>query len=607
MDNNILNILIKSACESGQISDTDKEIIYKKAQQLGVAKEEVDKKIEQELANATSNNDLESGFIPMDELDNDTQEQQTVNNQPLQQSKFTDLKPLSYQGAMSIVFQAKQYGKWIIIKRIKPEFKDNVNYKELFIREFENAYHLDHPNIVRLLDKGEDNEGLYYTMEFIDGRPLTELIKNQGLENKKLVPKIAKQILDALTYVHKKQIVHRDLKPDNIYITYRGDNVKIIDFGLADADYFDNNLAKAGTPRYAAPEQMKPGSEIDQRADIYAFGKIFLEMLTGTVDSNNINKVENEAYRYILEKSLKPQPQNRFHSCEDILDVFENPDKYKSSIPFVNNNQTETSTQNNKTKQTDNQTVNHQQIKNGKSKKGLIIGLIAGAVVILAIIAGVFLFGNKNGINGLSDNKSELVAKADSLFDAGNFSEAQKIYETIDKKDEHINKQLKIINEAFDKLSEIDKIFDGKNIAKAQPLYKQLLDEYQNFNEAKIKLQTCDSIIKNANFETLKPVQESATNLFGLADENGNVVIDYQFDEVKQGYYLSDAIGLIPVVKNNKYGFIARNKEIVPCEYVKMPQAINMAGKGYYYLTGKNGKKYYLFTDDTGAPVIESK
>jgi serine/threonine protein kinase len=196
MDNNILNILIKSACESGQISDTDKEIIYKKAQQLGVAKEEVDKKIEQELANATSNNDLESGFIPMDQLDNDTQEQQTVNNQPLQQSKFTDLKPLSYQGAMSIVFQAKQYGKWIIIKRIKPEFKDNAKYKELFIREFENAYHLDHPNIVRLLDKGEDNEGLYYTMEFIDGRPLTELIKNQGLENKKLVPKIAKQILD---------------------------------------------------------------------------------------------------------------------------------------------------------------------------------------------------------------------------------------------------------------------------------------------------------------------------------------------------------------------------------------------------------------------------
>ena len=59
---------------------------------------------------------------------------------------------------MSTVYQGKQYGKWIIIKRIKPQFKDNEDYKSLFFKEFENAYHLDHPNIVRILDKGEDEE-----------------------------------------------------------------------------------------------------------------------------------------------------------------------------------------------------------------------------------------------------------------------------------------------------------------------------------------------------------------------------------------------------------------------------------------------------------------
>ncbi len=597
MDNNILNILIKSACESGQISDTDKEIIYKKAQQMGVTKEEVDKKISEELAKSSNANDLESGFISIE--DDDKHQENTSAPQTNSQAKFTDLKPLSYQGAMSIVYQAKQYGKWIIIKRIKPEFKDNPKYKELFVREFENAYHLDHPNIVRLLDKGEDAEGLYYTMEYIDGRPLSEMITNAGLQNKKIVPKIAKQILDALAYVHKKQIVHRDLKPDNIYITYRGDNVKIIDFGLADADYFDNNLAKAGTPRYAAPEQMTAGTQIDQRADIYAFGKIFLEMLTGTVDINNINKVENSAFRYILEKSLAKEPEHRFHSCEDILDVFLHPQNYKPQTPYAAENKQEAEIK-------AVQTSDKKNGNTGKSKKGLIVGLVAAGVVAV-LIAVFFLFGNKNSHSNESNEKSDIVAQADSLFNVGEFTQAKNAYEQIKNKDEHVDKQLQIINEAFDKLAEADKVFDGKNIARALPMYQDILSEYGKFTEAEQKITECQKIIDEAKFDDLQPVQEASTNKWGLADPNGNVVVDYQFDEIKNDYYMSGTIGLIPVVKEGKYGFVARNKDVVPCEYSKIPQAINMAGKGYYYLTGKNGKKYYIFTDDTGKPVIESQ
>ena len=104
---------------------------------------------------------------------------------------------MSSQGAMSTVYQGKQYGKWIIIKRIKPQFKDNEDYKSLFFKEFENAYHLDHPNIVRILDKGEDEEGAFYTMEYVDGQSLTDLIKTgRTVKDERLTKKLFSQIIN---------------------------------------------------------------------------------------------------------------------------------------------------------------------------------------------------------------------------------------------------------------------------------------------------------------------------------------------------------------------------------------------------------------------------
>jgi serine/threonine protein kinase len=82
-----------------------------------------------------------------------------------------------------------------------------------------------------------------------------------------------------LKYIHKKQVVHRDLKPDNIMITYRGDDVKIIDFGLADASMYDSLKIMAGTERYSAPELLS-GGNVDARADIYSVGVIIEDMIS---------------------------------------------------------------------------------------------------------------------------------------------------------------------------------------------------------------------------------------------------------------------------------------------------------------------------------------
>ena len=173
---------------------------------------------------------------------------------------------------------------------------------------------------IKILDKGEDADGLYYTMEYVDGRSLSDCIKNGELKSEKLIKSVVKQLCSALSYVHKKQIVHRDLKPDNIMITYRGDNVKILDFGIAYTDSYDDNLVKVGTPKYAAPEQNGKGNLVDQRADIYAVGLILLEMATGSLQDREAKTVENPNFKLVITKATKQDPQDRYHDCEELME-----------------------------------------------------------------------------------------------------------------------------------------------------------------------------------------------------------------------------------------------------------------------------------------------
>ena len=588
----MLKILIQSACQEGTISDSDKEIIYRKAQQQGIKREVVDKLIAQEIEKNSSDG-LESGFMPIDEIPTtDNNSQQNIVSAEQEQTKFTNQEPLSSQGAMSTVYQAKLYGKWIIIKRIKPQYKNNSKYRELFIREFENAYHLDHPHIVRLLDKGEDAEGLYYTMEYIDGRALSEMIKKDGLGNDKLAEKIARQIIDALIYVHKKQIYHRDLKPDNIYLTYKGDNVKILDFGLAAADNFDDNLAKAGTPRYASPEQMNPQMNIDQRSDIYSFGKIFLEMLTGTTDIASIGKVHSLLYRYIIEKSLATDRQQRFNDCDEILEIFNNPNlvpKSKTVKKAVKKKSTKTSTKE----------------KTEKSNKKTLLAVMIGVGIVALLLGVYFLFLKRDNIKILpAKDSTNIVLKADSLFNVGEFVKAKNAYEKINKKNEYVNKQISILDGILKKFDAANKVFESKNIARALGLYQGIAKDYPNFKGVTEKIKDCKSIIRNADFNKLQVVPESSTNKLGFADSKGNVVVDYQFDKVAP---LKDwhKIGLIPVQIAGKYGFIDRNKNY----FAKCIYSPDINGKYVWLPSGyrvkKNGHSVLISVDRNGNGTIK--
>ncbi len=176
------------------------------------------------------------------------------------------------------LFKAQRYGKWFVLKGLRPEHQNEAIYRELLTKEFKLGIQMDHPNIARTFSFEIDPvAGPCIVMEYVDGITLKEFLKAKpSLLTRNA---IADQLLHAMAYYHGKQIVHRDLKPDNILITHNGHNIKIIDFGLADSDTFAVLKQPAGSPKYMAPEQIKGDVKIDARTDLYSFAKILKQLL----------------------------------------------------------------------------------------------------------------------------------------------------------------------------------------------------------------------------------------------------------------------------------------------------------------------------------------
>ena len=211
---------------------------------------------------------------------------------------------LTTQSRFNQFYKVKRFGRWFILKGLKPEYASEAIYVSLLKKEFELSAELSHPNIVVTILK-EDNPriGPAIMMEYIDGMTLNEFLATNPTTQQR--QKVVLQLLDAMQYIHSKQITHRDLKPSNILITRNGLNVKIIDFGLADADNYAIFKQPAGTVSYAAPEQMVSGSTIDCRTDIYSFGLILREIFP-------------KKYSAIARKCTQSTPSKRYANAVDI-------------------------------------------------------------------------------------------------------------------------------------------------------------------------------------------------------------------------------------------------------------------------------------------------
>ena len=252
-------------------------------------------------------------------------------------------------GGMGEIFRARdeRLGRDVALKLIRPASSDNPDHLRRFEQEARAAAALNHPNIVAIYDVGFEGSTPYIVSELLEGKNLRQRLAEGAIPVREAAD-YALQIANALAAAHDRHIVHRDLKPENLFLTDDG-RIKILDFGVAKLTIpLDNRSVEQlttvtksgtviGTVAYMSPEQLRSKS-VDHRSDIFSFGTILYEMLTGSrafrgeTEVDTITAVLREepptsnleqaavplGYQDVLKHCLEKEPENRFQSAKDL-------------------------------------------------------------------------------------------------------------------------------------------------------------------------------------------------------------------------------------------------------------------------------------------------
>ena len=214
----------------------------------------------------------------------------------------------------SMLYKVRRYGRFHLLKALKPEYRGNEFYEQALLKEFQMGYQLEHLHICRTIGwECLDGLGHCILMEYVDGVTLQELM-DSGRLTAGLAHRIVGELCDALAYLHSKQVLHRDLKPTNVMITHHGQHVKLIDFSLSDSSDYGVLKLPAGTPYYMAPEVQASADDskiqVDARCDIYSLGVMMGEMARITEDA---------VMKQIGDRCSQPRPEQRFDSIDEVI------------------------------------------------------------------------------------------------------------------------------------------------------------------------------------------------------------------------------------------------------------------------------------------------
>lgn len=252
--------------------------------------------------------------------------------------EYTVISQIGFGGMGRIMKASAPNGKPVALKIIKGEHISNQALVDRFEQEMKISSLLSHTNVAEILGWGVDDDGRsYFAMEYVDGKNIRQMLEKNEVDLNKAL-NIFTQLCRGLKYAHGKKVIHRDIKPENLILDKNG-ILKIVDFGIARMDSPESaNLTMTnvimGSPIYMSPEQKSDFKNVDHRADIYAAGAVFYEMLSGEMPGGLLRlDLIPENLRAIVEKAIAYNANDRYADCDDILKDLE---EYKDAGRVTN-------------------------------------------------------------------------------------------------------------------------------------------------------------------------------------------------------------------------------------------------------------------------------